>query len=80
MENNELTGIQQVISFSVWKRNIFSLFAGTNEIEVGVDEEGFIYLAFEAPEMVDTSQFIWTKDYDGPPKPDRVEIIDKGNK
>ncbi|KAJ6655614.1 hypothetical protein lerEdw1_004966 [Lerista edwardsae] len=53
---------------------------GTNEIEVGVDEEGFIYLAFEAPEVVDTSKFIWTKDYEGPPNPDRVQIVDKDDK
>uniref|UniRef100_A0A8C7DUK5 Myomesin 3 n=1 Tax=Naja naja TaxID=35670 RepID=A0A8C7DUK5_NAJNA len=52
----------------------------TKEIEVGVDEEGFIYLAFEAPEMVDTSEFIWSKDYEGPPNPDRVEIVDKDDK
>ncbi|ETE64986.1 hypothetical protein L345_09246, partial [Ophiophagus hannah] len=54
--------------------------ADTKEIEVGVDEEGFIYLAFEAPEMVDTSEFIWSKDYEGPPNPDRVEIVDKDDK
>ncbi|KAL7980516.1 hypothetical protein Chor_001670 [Crotalus horridus] len=52
----------------------------TKEIEVGVDEEGFIYLAYEAPDMVDTSEFIWSKDYEGPPNPDRVEIVDKDNK
>ncbi|XP_062996879.1 myomesin-3 isoform X2 [Elgaria multicarinata webbii] len=53
---------------------------GTKEIEVGVDEEGFIYMAFEAPEVVDTSEFIWSKDYEGPPNPDRVEIADKDDK
>ncbi|KAL8220581.1 UNVERIFIED_CONTAM: hypothetical protein K2H54_049834 [Gekko kuhli] len=53
---------------------------GTKEIEVGVDEEGSIYLAFETPEVVDTSEFIWSKDYEGPPKPDRVEIISKDDK
>uniref|UniRef100_A0A670IQL3 Myomesin 3 n=1 Tax=Podarcis muralis TaxID=64176 RepID=A0A670IQL3_PODMU len=53
---------------------------GTKEIEVGVDEEGFIYMAFEAPEMVDTSEFIWSKDYEGPPNPDRVEVVNKDDK
>ncbi|KAF7236508.1 Myomesin-3 [Varanus komodoensis] len=53
---------------------------GTREIEVGVDEEGFIYMAFEAPEVVDTSEFIWSKDYEGPPNPDRVEIVSKGDR
>ncbi|XP_010016648.1 PREDICTED: myomesin-3 [Nestor notabilis] len=53
---------------------------GTNEIELGVDEEGFIYMAFEAPEKNDSSEFIWTKDYEGPPDADRVQIEEKGNK
>ncbi|NXP71883.1 MYOM3 protein, partial [Ramphastos sulfuratus] len=53
---------------------------GTNEIELGVDEEGFIYLAFEAPEKNDSSEFIWSKDYKGPPDADRVQAEEKGNK
>ncbi|XP_053124580.1 myomesin-3 isoform X2 [Hemicordylus capensis] len=53
---------------------------GTKEIEVGVDEEGSIYMAFEAPEVVDTSEFIWSKDYEGPPNPDRVQTEDKEDK
>ncbi|RMB91320.1 hypothetical protein DUI87_32459 [Hirundo rustica rustica] len=53
---------------------------GTNEIELGVDEEGFIYMAFEAPEKNDSSEFIWTKDYEGPPDADRVQIEEKGNR
>ncbi|XP_042295146.1 myomesin-3 [Sceloporus undulatus] len=53
---------------------------GTKEIEVGVDDEGFIYMAFEPPEVVDTSEFIWSKDYEGPPNPDRVQAADKDDK
>ncbi|POI35477.1 hypothetical protein CIB84_000771, partial [Bambusicola thoracicus] len=53
---------------------------GTNEIELGVDEEGFIYMAFEAPEKNDSSEFIWSKDYEGPPDADRVWTEEKGNK
>uniref|UniRef100_A0A8C5T6Y8 Myomesin-3 n=1 Tax=Malurus cyaneus samueli TaxID=2593467 RepID=A0A8C5T6Y8_9PASS len=53
---------------------------GTNEIELGVDEEGFIYMAFEAPEKNDDSEFIWSKDYEGPPAADRVQIEEKGNR
>ncbi|XP_009513437.1 myomesin-3 [Phalacrocorax carbo] len=53
---------------------------GTNEIELGVDEEGFIYLAFDAPEKNDSSEFIWSKDYEGPPDADRVRIEEKGNR
>ncbi|XP_004592433.2 myomesin-3 isoform X2 [Ochotona princeps] len=51
-----------------------------HEIEVGVDEEGFIYLAFEAPEAPDSSEFQWSKDYKGPPDPQRVKIEDGVNK
>ncbi|XP_008590838.1 PREDICTED: myomesin-3-like, partial [Galeopterus variegatus] len=50
------------------------------EIEVGVDEEGFIYLAFEAPEAPDSSEFQWSKDYKGPPDSQRVQIEDGLNK
>ncbi|OXB56410.1 hypothetical protein ASZ78_010664 [Callipepla squamata] len=54
--------------------------SGTNEIELGVDEEGFIYMAFEAPEKNDSSEFIWSKDYEGPPDTNRVQTEEKGNK
>ncbi|XP_028615636.1 myomesin-3 [Grammomys surdaster] len=50
------------------------------EIEVGVDDEGQIYLAFEAPEAPDFSEFQWSKDYKGPPDPQRVEVEDEINK
>lgn len=50
------------------------------EIKVGVDEEGRIYLAFEAPEAPDFSEFQWSKDYKGPPDPQRVEVEDEINK
>uniref|UniRef100_A0A2K5RJB2 Myomesin-3 n=1 Tax=Cebus imitator TaxID=2715852 RepID=A0A2K5RJB2_CEBIM len=50
-----------------------------HEIEVGVDEEGFIYLAFEAPEAPDSSEFQWSKDYKGPLDPQRVKIEDEVN-
>ncbi|XP_007934065.1 myomesin-3 [Orycteropus afer afer] len=50
------------------------------KIEVGVDEEGLIYLAFEAPEAPDSSEFQWSKDYKGPPDPQRVNIEDKVGK
>ncbi|XP_069478782.1 myomesin-3 [Ambystoma mexicanum] len=53
---------------------------GTNEIEVGVDEEGYIYMLFENPEPIDSPEFIWTKDYQDPPKPNRVKIENDNNK
>ncbi|XP_053563150.1 myomesin-3 [Bombina bombina] len=53
---------------------------GTNEIEVGVDDDGLIYMSFENPEPIDCPQFIWSKDYKGSPDPDRTEISAEGNK
>ncbi|KAM4794762.1 myomesin-3 [Rhinophrynus dorsalis] len=53
---------------------------GTNEIEVGVDEEGLIFLAFENPEPTDSQQFIWTKDYKESPDPQRTDISTEGNR
>ncbi|XP_004679437.1 PREDICTED: myomesin-3 [Condylura cristata] len=50
------------------------------EIKVGVDEEGFIYLAFEAPAAPDASEFQWSKDYKGPPDPQRVRIEEEAHK
>ncbi|XP_006883719.1 PREDICTED: myomesin-3 [Elephantulus edwardii] len=50
------------------------------KISVGVDDEGFIYLAFEAPEAPDFSEFQWSKDYKGPPDPQRVKIEDSVDK
>lgn len=52
---------------------------GTNEIQVGVDEEGFIYLSFENPEPVDNPQFLWSKDYKGAPDSERTDISIDGN-
>ncbi|XP_063312621.1 myomesin-3 [Pelobates fuscus] len=53
---------------------------GTNEIEVGVDDEGFIYLSFENPEPIDNPEFIWSKDYKGEPDPEKTEISKERNK
>ncbi|XP_063810375.1 myomesin-3 isoform X2 [Pseudophryne corroboree] len=53
---------------------------GTNEIEVGVDDEGLIYLSFENPEPIDSPQFLWSKDYKGAPDPDKTDISTEGNK
>ncbi|KAM6218182.1 myomesin-3 [Rhynchocyon petersi] len=50
------------------------------KISVGVDEEGLIYLAFEAPDAPDSSEFQWSKDYKGPPDPQRVKIEDEADK
>ncbi|XP_053182875.1 myomesin-3 [Scomber japonicus] len=43
---------------------------GTKNIEIGVDNDGFIYLAYESNEMNDDSKFNWRKNY--------AEAIDAG--
>uniref|UniRef100_A0A3Q3EVU2 Myomesin 3 n=1 Tax=Labrus bergylta TaxID=56723 RepID=A0A3Q3EVU2_9LABR len=39
---------------------------GTKNIEVGVDDDGFIFLGYEADEMNDESKFLWGKNYTEP--------------
>ncbi|CAJ1062752.1 myomesin-3 [Xyrichtys novacula] len=39
---------------------------GTKNIEIGVDDDGFIYLGYEADEMNDESEFLWGKNYSEP--------------
>ncbi|KAM4736307.1 myomesin-3 [Anableps anableps] len=36
---------------------------GTEEIKIGVDDDGFIFLGYEAIEMNDDSEFLWSKNY-----------------
>lgn len=45
-----------------------------------MDAEGQIYLAFEAPEAPDSPEFQWSKDYKGPPDPQRVKVEDEMNR
>ncbi|XP_015230877.1 PREDICTED: myomesin-3-like [Cyprinodon variegatus] len=39
---------------------------GTKEIKIGVDDEGFIFLGYEAVKMSDDSEFLWRKDFTKP--------------
>ncbi|XP_023271028.1 myomesin-3 [Seriola lalandi dorsalis] len=43
---------------------------GTKNIEIGVDNDGFIFLGYESDEMNDDSKFLWSKNY--------TEAIDAG--
>jgi len=53
--------------------------AGSQEINCGVDEEtGDIFLSFEACEISETSQFVWSKNYKAVGDSDRVSISTKG--
>ncbi|XP_072356603.1 myomesin-3-like [Scyliorhinus torazame] len=47
---------------------------GTTELEVGVDEDGNIFLALQNPEAADAPKFIWSKDYQEITTPERVRI------
>ncbi|MBN3297714.1 MYOM3 protein, partial [Amia calva] len=53
---------------------------GVKDIEIGVDEDGFIFLAFETPEMNDSSQFVWTKNYRDAIDSGRARIESTDNK
>nr|XP_054596971.1 myomesin-3 isoform X2 [Nothobranchius furzeri] len=39
---------------------------GTKDIEIGVDEDGFIFLGYEAVEKNDESKFLWSRNYTEP--------------
>ncbi|XP_041963044.1 myomesin-3 isoform X2 [Alosa sapidissima] len=53
---------------------------GTKEVEIGVDNDGFIYLAFEVDEMTKDSKFVWSKNYDEAIDAGRVRVETKNNK
>ncbi|XP_062842071.1 myomesin-3 [Trichomycterus rosablanca] len=54
--------------------------AGTRNIEIGVDNDGFIFLSFEAPETPDTVQFNWKKNYRDAIDGGRAHLETKGNR
>ncbi|XP_041649967.1 myomesin-3 [Cheilinus undulatus] len=53
---------------------------GTKNIEIGVDEDGFIYLGYEASEMNDESKFLWSKNYTEPIDAGRAQAETKKNR
>uniref|UniRef100_A0A8C5E8X9 Myomesin-3-like n=1 Tax=Gouania willdenowi TaxID=441366 RepID=A0A8C5E8X9_GOUWI len=53
---------------------------GTKNIEIGVDDDGFIFLGYEVEEMNDESEFLWNKNYSEPIKAGRVKEETKENK
>uniref|UniRef100_A0A3P8S1G7 Myomesin 3 n=1 Tax=Amphiprion percula TaxID=161767 RepID=A0A3P8S1G7_AMPPE len=53
---------------------------GTKNIEVGVDDDGFIFLGYEATDMNDESKFLWNKNYTDPIGADRVRAETKKNR
>lgn len=52
----------------------------TKNIEIGVDDDGFIFLGYEAVEMNDGSEFLWNKNYTDPIDAQRARAETKKNK
>ncbi|XP_070767678.1 myomesin-3 [Enoplosus armatus] len=52
---------------------------GTKNIEIGVDDDGFIYLGYKADERSDESKFLWRKDYAEPVDAGRAREETKKN-
>lgn len=63
-----------------WKVRAAGTFSspGTKDIEVGVDDEGFIFLGYKA-EMDDKREFLWRKDYTEPVDTRRAREETKNN-
>ncbi|KAM6910751.1 myomesin-3 [Xenentodon cancila] len=53
---------------------------GTKDIEIGVDDDGFIFLGYEATEMDDKSEFLWSKNYKEPIDAVRTRAETKTNR
>ncbi|XP_068997823.1 myomesin-3 isoform X1 [Embiotoca jacksoni] len=53
---------------------------GTKNIEIGVDDDGFIFLGYEAAEVNDASEFLWSKNYTEPIDGGRVRAETKNNR
>ncbi|MBN3290839.1 MYOM3 protein, partial [Polypterus senegalus] len=54
--------------------------AGLKDIEIGVDEDGFIFLSFQTPETSDSSQAQWMKNYKDDLDAGRVQKVAEGNR
>ncbi|XP_070691358.1 myomesin-3 [Pempheris klunzingeri] len=52
---------------------------GTKNIEIGVDDDGFIFLGYEADQMNDQSKFLWSKNYREPIDAKRAKAETKKN-
>ncbi|MEQ2290811.1 hypothetical protein AMECASPLE_006752, partial [Ameca splendens] len=47
---------------------------GTKEIKIGVDDDGFIFLGYEAVKMNDESEFLWSKNFTEPISSQRTKV------
>lgn len=53
---------------------------GTKEITIGVDNDGFIFLAYEASEMTQKGMFVWSKNFKEMIDAGRVRLETKNNR
>uniref|UniRef100_A0AAY4BH06 Myomesin 3 n=1 Tax=Denticeps clupeoides TaxID=299321 RepID=A0AAY4BH06_9TELE len=53
---------------------------GTREMEIGVDNDGFIYLSFESADISENNLFVWSKNYREAIDATRVRMESKPNK
>ncbi|XP_055759477.1 myomesin-3 isoform X1 [Salvelinus fontinalis] len=53
---------------------------GTRDIEIGVDNDGFIFLAFEATEITEKSTFVWSKNYKEAIEAGRARVLWENNR
>ncbi|KAM4580373.1 myomesin-3 [Odontesthes bonariensis] len=53
---------------------------GTKDIEIGVDDDGFIFLGYDAVEMNDESKFLWSKNYSDSTDAKRMKAETKNNR
>ncbi|XP_030637314.1 myomesin-3 [Chanos chanos] len=53
---------------------------GTRDVEIGVDNDGYIFLSFESSDVNEGSQFLWSKNYTEAINAGRARIETKDNK
>ncbi|XP_034764439.2 myomesin-3-like [Acipenser ruthenus] len=53
---------------------------GMKDVQIGVDEDGFIFLEFQTPEWNESSEFLWTKNYSKAIDQGRIRIESKDDR
>ncbi|KTG03818.1 hypothetical protein cypCar_00048326 [Cyprinus carpio] len=76
LHNDDLMLILQRDAFN----SILRLPPGTKEIEIGVDNDGFIFLGFEAPDSSDKDVFEWSQNYGKAIDAGRARLENKNNR
>lgn len=74
--NNDFILILHWVAFN----SIPRLPPGTKDIEIGVDNDGFIFLSFEAADVADGDVFKWNKNYGKAIDAGRARLENKNNR